>query len=143
VHRIALYLSSISYYCTGLVTAIECFRQRDEALRHCATNTNTEGSVLHDLTLAYEDYKYGERPSEKNLFTGTAIVLTRRYPISTCILLHLLTLALNSNHSLTVLLIRVAGEFPVAVHIHVARYDLRDLPHSTDKLSQVHCVRVL
>jgi hypothetical protein len=52
------------YVSAGLITAIECFRERDEVVNP------GEGSVLHDLTVAYEDSKFGHRPSEMDLFSG-------------------------------------------------------------------------
>mmetsp|Transcript_20654 Transcript_20654/g.34747 ORF Transcript_20654/g.34747 Transcript_20654/m.34747 type:complete len:288 (-) Transcript_20654:2975-3838(-) len=77
---------------TGLITAIECFRERDRMVRG-----RGEGSVLHDLTLAYEDRTFGERPSEKGLFSG---------------------------------------EFPRAVHVHVERHVVDELPQSSESLAK-------
>jgi hypothetical protein len=63
--------NNISSNNVGLITAIECFRERDQE----ASRAAGEGSVLHDLTIAYEDHKLGERASEKGLFSGTCILV--------------------------------------------------------------------
>jgi 1-acyl-sn-glycerol-3-phosphate acyltransferase len=42
---------------SGLVTALNCLR-------------SVQGSMLHDVTIAYDDYRKGERPNEKSLILG-------------------------------------------------------------------------
>lgn len=42
---------------SGLVTALNCLRQ-------------VPGSMLHDVTIAYDDYRKGIRPNEKTLMLG-------------------------------------------------------------------------
>lgn len=53
---------------SGLITAIECFRERDKIAAR--NDSRCEESCLHDLTMAYEDYVFGQRPSEMSLFSG-------------------------------------------------------------------------
>jgi hypothetical protein len=56
----------------GFIAAVECFRERDERSSGGGAGT-VESSVVHDLTVAYDDYTPGERPSEMSLFTGDLI----------------------------------------------------------------------
>jgi lysocardiolipin and lysophospholipid acyltransferase len=63
---------------SGLVTAVNCFREQERQSKR------EQRGVVHDITIAYEDYQIGKRSSEKSFLFGglsssaPALTLTSR-----------------------------------------------------------------
>jgi 1-acyl-sn-glycerol-3-phosphate acyltransferase len=100
---------------SGLVTAANCFREQQRLKQSEATRE--QGGVVHDLTIAYEDYRIGKRSSEKSFLFGLTVLST------------LLPNSVQSPPSL--------GKFPTAVHLFIQRIPLETFPTEKREIEQV------